>query len=276
MRIVDSHCHLEEPVFADDWAGLVARMQAAGVTGILGVGVAPDRWVQQCVTAERIRAGGVSVGLAFGIHPWWADRIDAVVGLAALDRWLASHASSTVAIGEIGLDFGPDMPDPGVQHRLFDGQLDRARERNLPVILHERKSADLLLKAIRQRPGLRGVVHGFVGSVQQARQFVERGFYLGVGGAITHPRATRMRQMVAGLPLSSLLIETDAPNQPGHAHRGERNEPAYIREVLAVLASIRAEDEAVLADQMYRNTLTLFGTDWLVPGPRDLRESSGD
>lgn len=263
MRIVDSHCHLEEPVFADDWPDLVVRMMRAEVVGLMSVGVTPDRWSHQVSTAHRIRASGVAVGLAFGIHPWWADRIDGDAGLQALDGWLDAHAGETLAIGEIGLDCVPDRPSADRQHRLFDGQLDRALHRDLPVILHERKSADLLLKAIRRRPGLRGVVHGFVGSAQQAQQFIERGFYLGVGGAITHPRAVRLRRMVADLPLSALLIETDAPNQPGHAHRPERNEPAFIREVLGVLAELRQEDEAVLAEHMYRNTLSLFGTRWL-------------
>jgi TatD DNase family protein len=263
MRIVDSHCHLEEGVFADDLPGLVERMCAAQVAGVVSVGVSPERWVQQVSVAGQVRPLGMPVGLAFGIHPWWADRVDGDAGLQALDQWLDAHRADRVAIGEIGLDCAAGMPALQRQQNLFHGQLDRALRWDLPVILHERKSADLLLKAIRQRPALRGVVHGFVGSAQQAQQLIERGFYLGVGGAITHPRATRLRRVVAGLPLTSLLLETDAPNQPGHAHLGERNEPAFIREPLTVLAALFGQEEAVVAEQLYRNTLALLGSAWL-------------
>lgn len=264
MRIVDSHCHLEEAVFADDLPGLVERMRAARVAGVVSVGVSPDRWPQQVSVAGQVRQLGMPVGLAFGIHPWWADRVDGEAGLQALDRWLDTHRMDRVAIGEIGLDCAAGMPVFQRQRDLFHGQLDRALHWDLPVILHERKSADLLLKAIRLRPGLRGAAHGFAGSAQQAAQFVAQGFYLGVGGAITHPRATRLRQVVAGLPLTSLLLETDAPNQPGHAHLGERNEPAFIREPLAVLAELFRQEEAAVAEQLYANTVALLGERWLV------------
>lgn len=263
MRIIDSHCHLDEPALTDDLPAVVERMQRAQVTGVISVGVAPDRWALQVGVAEQVRARGVSVGLAVGIHPWWADRVAPEGGLKRLAQWLEMHRTETIAMGEIGLDCAPAMPPVDRQQALFNGQLDCALQWDLPVILHERKSADLLLKAIRLRPGLRGVVHGFVGSAQQAEQLIAQGFFLGVGGAITHPRATRLRRMIQGVPLTALVLETDAPHQPGHAHRGERNEPAYIRESLMVLAALFEREEAGVADQLYRNTLALWGTDWL-------------
>lgn len=263
MRIIDSHCHLDESVFTDDLPAVVERMHHAEVTGVISVGVTPDHWALQVGVAELVRTIGVSVGLAFGIHPWWADRVPCEGGLKRLAQWLDTHRTETIAIGEIGLDCVSGMPSIDRQHALFNGQLDCALQWDLPVILHERKSADLLLKAIRLRPGLRGVVHGFVGSAQQAEQLITQGFFLGVGGAITHPRATRLRQVIKGLPLTALLLETDAPHQPGHAHRGARNEPAYIRESLTVLAALFELEEAVVADQLYRNTLALWGADWL-------------
>lgn len=255
----DTHCHLEDLITHRPLADVLARMRDAGVDGVISVGVAPAQWERQKNTAQTARNMGLRVGLAYGVHPWWADRIEQNTARGSLARWIEQEGDHMLAIGEIGLDFAAGMPDTARQMALFLGQVDIAMQYGLPVILHERKSADHLLKTIRRHHGIRGVVHGFSGSLQQAQQLIEQGFYLGVGAAITHPRARRLRATLSALPVEALLLESDAPNQPGEAHRGSPNEPGFIVEQLNVLAELLERDVQALAEQLDVNANNLFG-----------------
>ncbi|MGC8698242.1 MAG: TatD family hydrolase [Halothiobacillus sp.] len=257
--MIDTHCHLDDLIALCPYEQVLMRAQRAGVSSLISVGVAPARWPGQKSVALRARQEGFSVGLAYGIHPWWAHEVDVAAGLAALSAWLVHEACDTLAVGEIGLDFAPNRPPIAQQMALFEGQTALARAQDLPVILHERKSADQLLRVIRRTQGLRGVVHGFVGSQQQAKAFIAQGFYLGVGAAMTHPRAVRLRAMLAALPIEHLLLESDAPNQSGALHQGAPNEPAFIGEQLAVLADVRGEEPLALGRQLDANAVALFG-----------------
>lgn len=256
--MIDTHCHCDD-LPLDSLLAVFKRARRAGITRVLSVGVAPQRWPQQKSVALQARAWGCSIGLAYGIHPWWAFEIEPSAGLAALSAWLANERRATLAVGEIGLDFAPNRPPVTQQMALFEGQIALARAHELPVILHERKSADQLLRVIRRTAGLRGVVHGFVGSKQQAEQFIAQGFYLGVGAAITHPRASRLRALLACMPVERLLLESDAPNQPGAQHKNAPNEPAFIGEQLAVLAELRGDAPDKLGRQLDANAIALFG-----------------
>lgn len=271
----DTHCHLEDLVACRTLPDVVARMRHAGVDGMVSVGVAPDQWGNQKDVAQTARNLGVSVGLAYGVHPWWTDRVEPTIALNALEHWIDQEDDRVLSIGEIGLDFAPQMPGAARQTELFIGQVGIALQHRLPVILHERKSADKLLAIIRRHPAIRGVVHGFTGSLQQAHQLIERGFYLGVGAAITHPRATRMRAMLSALPVEALLLESDAPNQPGHAHRGEPNEPAFIVEQLNVLAELFEMDVQEMTVRLDTNAVDLFG-DRLLSGSLSGRQQRGE
>ena len=271
----DTHCHLEDLVACRPLPDVVARMRPAGVDGVISVGVAPDQWGKQKEVAQTARNLGVSVGLAYGVHPWWADRIEPIAALKSLGNWIEQEGDRVLAIGEIGLDFAPQMPDVERQTEIFLGQVDIALQHTLPVILHERKSADKLLSIIRRHPALRGVVHGFTGSLQQAHQLIEQGFYLGVGAAITHPRATRLRGVLHALPVEALLLESDAPNQSGHVHLGEPNEPAFIVEQLNVLAELFEMDVHALAERLDANAVDLFG-DRLLSGTLSGRQPGGE
>ena len=257
MERIDTHCHLEADAFRDDLPAVMAHAAEQGVTGVVAVGVSPADFAAQRRAIGVAREAGLSAWAAFGSHPWWAERVEpdqAVTGLEAQ----VTAGEPPIAVGEIGLDFARDDVDAGRQNDLFIAQLDWAAARGLPVILHERKSADRLLYWLRRRPHAGGVVHGFTGSRQQAEQFIEQGLYIGVGGAITHPGAHRMHRMLRALPLEALVLETDAPNQPGHAHRGERNLPGYLPENLTALANLRSLDEGDLLAQLAENTRRLF------------------
>jgi len=258
MRMIDTHCHLDAEAFRDDLPVVAAHAVGAGVTGVVAVGVSPAAFPAQREAVTVARGEGLAVWSAFGTHPWWADRVSATEAVEALDACWADE-ERPVAVGEIGLDFADKGIDPERQNALFVAQLDWAARHRMPVILHERKSADRLLYWLRRHRHAGGVVHGFTGSQQQAEQFIEQGFFIGVGGAITHPGAHRVHRLVRELPLERLVLETDAPNQPGHAHRGERNLPGYLPEHLSALASLRDMDRAMLLEQLNANTRHLFG-----------------
>jgi TatD DNase family protein len=140
----------------------------------------------------------------------------------------------------------------------FIGQLDLAVKHQLPVIIHSRKSLDLILKELRLRPSLTGVVHSYSGSLQQAKQLIELGFYLGFGGPITYPRASKLRSLVVELPLEALLLETDAPDQPDITHRGSRNEPSLLLAIADCIAELRNIPIKEVVEVTTNNSKRLF------------------
>lgn len=176
--------------------------------------------------------------------------------LVSLRQWL--ERERPVAVGECGLDYFVEGLDRDQQQRYFVEQLRLAREFDLPVIVHARRAVDAVIEAIRQIGGLRGVVHSFPGSPEQARQLWRLGFMLGIGGPVTYERAARLRRLVASMPIEHLLLETDAPDQPGAGHQGERNEPARLVEVCEAVAALRGVDVAEIAVSTTRNAVRLF------------------
>ena len=251
IELFDSHCHLDAPPFDPDRPAVVARARAAGVTRQLVPAVDRAGW-------EKLRdlcAADDGLLPAYGLHPMYLDQHQPG-HLDDLARWLADERPA--AVGECGLDhFVPDL-DPETQRYYFLGQLALARDFDLPVVLHARRAVDEVITALRRTGGLRGVVHSWSGSEEQARQLFDLGFHLGIGGPVTFERAQRLRRTVATMPIEWLLLETDAPDQPGVDHRGARNEPAYLPEVLAVVAALRGESPGQVAAATTANAARLF------------------
>jgi TatD DNase family protein len=146
-----------------------------------------------------------------------------------------------------------------LQQTYLDRQLMIARDFDLPVILHARRAFDAVAASIRRVGKLRGVVHSFSGSAEQALRFWKLGFHLGIGGPVTYERARRLRGIVATMPIEWLLLETDSPDQPTAMHRGERNEPARLVEVLDAIAPLRGETREKIAEATRANAERLFG-----------------
>ena len=250
--LIDSHVHLDDQAFAHDRTAVIARARDAGIDGMIVPGVDFDSWPR----IKALCASHRHVHACYGLHPMFLAR-HTPAHLQALPAWLDDERP--VAVGEIGLDFHmPDL-DRERQRFYFSQQLQLACERDLPVIVHARDALEEVSLALRGCSGLRGVVHSFSGSEQQAMQLWNAGFHLGIGGPITHERARRLRRIVASMPIEFLLLESDAPDQPGATHRGERNEPARITEILLVVASLRAEAAEHVADATHANTRRLFG-----------------
>ena len=251
MERVDSHCHLDVTEFDADRNAAVARARAAGVRHQIVPGIDAHRWHQ----LRNVCARHEGLHPAYGLHPVYmpAHRHG---DLDELRAWI--ERERPIAVGECGLDYFVEGLDHEEQQHYFDAQLQLAREFDLPVIVHARRAVDAVIASIRKAGRVRGVIHSFGGSQEQARQLWKLGFLLGLGGPVTYPRANRLRNLAATMPIDHLLLETDAPDQPDADHRGQRNEPARLTVVLDCIAGLRGEDPERIAAATTANAQRLF------------------
>ncbi|MBY4675632.1 TatD family hydrolase [Marinobacterium arenosum] len=233
--LIDTHCHLNFPVFSERRAEVITEAARQGVGKIVVPGVSAKGW------AELLKMTESSDDLfpALGLHPCFiSEHKDS--DLRQLEEMLAGHRDSVVAVGEIGLDLFISDPQFEQQLALFEAQLALAERFELPVLLHVRKAHDQVLARLRRLKLQRGgIVHAFSGSRQQAEHYLKLGFKLGFGGAISYSRATKLRRLAAELPLEALVLETDAPDMPLADYRDRPNEPARVRQVAELIASLR-------------------------------------
>ncbi len=245
--LIDTHCHLDAAEFDLDRDVVHAAALAAGVERIVVPSVAVDRF--NCV--KTTVAGYSGCVAAYGIHPLFVTQAKES-DLTVLHDWLLRE--KPVAVGEIGLDFYVPDQDPLRQEFFFVEQLKLAREFNLPVLLHVRRSVDAILKQLRRIKVPGGIAHAFNGSRQQADEFIKLGFKLGFGGSLTYNGSTRIRQLAASLPLESIVLETDAPDMAPAWLAGRRNAPAELIRIAAVLAELRELSPERIAEQTTLNT----------------------
>jgi TatD DNase family protein len=193
-----------------------------------------------------------------GIHPHETDEWSAAAE-AELRRLAAQPG--VVAIGEIGLDFYRDLSPREEQYAVFEAQLGLARELRLPIVVHTRESVTAALDVLEPhaRAGLRGIMHCWSGSVEEARRTRDLGLLLGIGGVLTYKKPGALPDVVAESPLESLVLETDSPYLPPVPHRGERNEPGYLPLVAERLAAIRGIPVEAVAEATYTSAAALFG-----------------
>lgn len=249
--LVDSHCHLDAAEFDADREQALARARACGVVAQIVPAVSRAGWAQLAALARR----HPDLHPAYGLHPCYLDQ-HRTEDVEALREWLAAHPA--VAVGECGLDGYQPGLDFGRQREFLRAQLAIARALDLPVILHARRAVEETLLILREFPGLRGVVHSFSGSLEQAHRLWRMGFATGFGGPLTYPTARRVRALVAACPSELLLLETDAPDQPPLSRRGQRNEPAALPEILQQAALVRGEEPEALAAITAANAARLF------------------
>lgn len=254
MQLFDTHCHLDVEEFDADRAEVLAAARAAGVSRIAIPAIHRGNW--QRVRALCASAEGLYPGL--GLHPVYLAR-HREEDLAALEQELAD--SPPIAVGEIGLDFFVADLDRSQQIHFFERQLAIAAAARLPVLLHVRKAHDQVLQCLKRHRVVGGIAHAFNGSLPQARQYIDLGFRLGFGGTLTYERSRHIRELARSLPVTSIVLETDAPDIVVAEHRGERNSPAYLPHCLAALARIRETDPVVLAEQTTRNACEVLGLD---------------
>ncbi len=252
MPLFDTHCHFDFAPFADDFASHHQRALAAGVERCVVPAVGPLNWSR---VAELSHYAGVYYALGF--HPYFLKQ-QSETHFDALAALLEQPTPRCVALGECGLDFAIEV-ESKLQERLFIRQLELAQAYRLPLIVHCRQSDQRVLQLIKQcRFEQGGVWHGFSGSEQQAKAFIDHGFKIGVGGVITYPRANKTRRAIAALPVESLVLETDAPDMPLCGMQGQPNHPANLPRVLSALAELKQVTPEALIAPLWRSSHQLF------------------
>ncbi len=252
---IDTHCHLDADEFAADRDAVVARARERGVSMAVIPPGHVDHFEGAAGCAHRY---GFAYGL--GLHPLWIDRATGEHLNVLRERARSALTDKRfVAIGEIGLDFFVEGLDRARQEWFYREQLLIARDLDLPVIVHVRRSADVLLKHLRRIEVPGGIAHAFNGSTQQATQFIERGFRLGFGGAMTYSGSQRIRRLAAELPEEAIVLETDSPDIPPEWLRtpagAQRNEPGELPRIAQTMLELRGMTAATLAAVTGRNAV---------------------
>ncbi|MBL8575247.1 MAG: TatD family hydrolase [Hyphomicrobiaceae bacterium] len=252
--LVDSHCHLDFPDFADDLDGVVARAKAAGVGAMVTISTRVRRFDQILAIAERFPEVFCSVGT----HPHQADE---ELDITADELARLSAHPKVVAIGEVGLDYFYDHGTPAAQARGLRTHIAAARRTGLPLVIHSR-DADADMAAILAEETAIGafpfLLHCFSSGPELMRKAVELGGYISFSGILTFKRSEELRDIARDVPLDRLLVETDAPYLAPQKWRGKRNEPAYVTNTAAVLAEVKGVAEAEIARITTDNFMRLF------------------
>lgn len=257
--MIDTHSHIDGPEFADDLDTVLSRAQAAGVERVFVPAINAEG-LPHLLDVCRRHPGRLYPMV--GLHPEEVrpDKIDVPATLDTLERQLAS--SSAIAVGEVGLDFYWDDTYRAEQLAAFERQIEWAEHYDLPLMIHARKAHNELVELIRRHhpDRLRGVFHCFTGSAEMARQLLAfPHFMLGIGGVLTFKKSKLPQVLAAEVPLTRIVLETDAPYMAPVPHRGERNEPAFVALVASQLAEVYATTLSEVDRQTTANVSAVFG-----------------
>jgi TatD DNase family protein len=252
MELVDAHCHFDFSAFDGQRESIMAELRTAGIDRIVIPGVRKPDW-EQIATLASSHEG---LYYCLGVHPWFVQehQPDALDDLAAQ---LSAAPETCVALGECGLDRLHGDLEP--QKWWFEAQVEIARDLDWPLVIHSVKTHDEVLSTLKRlRFDGPVLIHGFSGSEQQARKFADFGAFVGVGGVITHERARKSRKAIASLPLSALVLETDAPDMPPAGVAKGDNSPVYLPRTLDALQSLRSESRDELLEALRANVNRLY------------------
>ncbi|MCC6585145.1 MAG: TatD family hydrolase [Bryobacterales bacterium] len=255
MKLVDSHCHLDDEKFQADRGAVIERAREAGVDWMLAIGTGngpPD-----LEAAVRLAEADPRMLATVGVHPHDAAKADdttipRLTGLLALPK--------VVAIGEIGLDYHYDFSPRHRQRAVFEAQLKVAAEQRKPIIIHTREAWPDTFELLERyfRPAVGGIMHCFTGGPEEAERSLQLGFHISFAGIVTYPKATDVQAAAKLVPLDRLLVETDSPYLAPVPHRGKRNEPAMVVATAKRLAELRGEAFETIAEATTRNFATLM------------------
>ncbi len=251
VHLIDSHCHLDFEVFDNDRTEVLQRAKDNNISDIVIPGTEKifwDRIKQLCENQPHLHA-------CYGLHPYWVSNKD-TQDIHALDSYIESNRP--VALGECGLDFRPQQADKKTQLTFFDAQLTIANNHRLPLVIHSVKATETVIQMIKKFKNLSGMIHSYSGSTEQARQLIDLNFYISLGGSLTYNHAKKIKKIAKETPLTSLLLETDSPDQPDQKNSGKRNEPAYLINTLDALSALRDEQREIIARQTTLNAKALF------------------
>ena len=268
--LVDSHCHLEGPRFADDRADTLARAREAGLVALLAIGNGEGPDTADCAIrfAEAQERGeflaSPKIYASVGVHPHEAKLAD-TAALSKLEQWAKNP--HVIAWGEIGLDYHYDHSPRDVQQKVFIDQMELAKAAKLPVIIHNRPSDnsenawDDLLRLLRDHwagAGLGGILHCFTGEEHHAKAALDMGFVISFAGNVTYPKATNIQRVARIVPLDRMFIETDSPYLAPIPMRGKRNEPAYVAQTAKFIAELRGVSPGKSASRRRKTSSASF------------------
>jgi TatD DNase family protein len=280
MKLTDSHCHLDFDELASSLPHLLSQCSDNNIHQLIIPSIAPSNWQKVLELVENnIQAASKSTPrntenelpsrtlpkatklyACLGIHPWFLSGLDRS-HLEQLSTQVMHNKSKIIAIGEAGIDGGivKQQDNLAQQQLFFSYQVALAKQHDLPIIVHHRQSHQELIAILKtEKIDTGGVIHAFSGSYQQAKTYIDLGFSLGIGGTITYPRAKKTINAIKRLPLSSLVLETDAPSMPLFGYQGETNSPLRLTQVFDALTQIRGESAEVIAEQVEENIQSIF------------------
>ena len=252
--LVDSHCHLDFPDFADDLDGIVARAAAAGIGRIVTISTRVRRLGALLEIAERFP----NVYCSVGTHPHHADEED---GIPATELIELTQHPKVVALGEAGLDYFYDNGSPEAQARSFRAHIAAARATGLPLVIHTREADDdcgRILEDEMAKGSFRAVLHCYTGGRELAMKAIALGLSISFTGILTFKKSQHLRDLAAELPADRIMVETDAPYLAPGKFRGKRNEPSYVVEIAKVLAETRGVSLEEISRQTTGNFFHLF------------------
>lgn len=251
--LIDTHAHLDDPAFDGDRTAVIAAARAAGVERIVNVGYDPERWA----TTVALAAASPTIVVVLGLHPQQADAYSDAVG-DALEAAIA--AGGARAVGEIGLDLFRPTVDLEAQRHAFWEQIGLAARLRLPIVVHQRAAEGPLIDVLENAPAPPGVLlHSFDGTALLSQFAVDRGYLLGVGGLATRASAGALQDVLQGVPVDRIVLETDAPYLLPAGIRGGRNEPAHVAAIAGRLSPLWGLTLDDFAAQTTRTARRFFG-----------------
>ena len=260
LRFTDSHCHLDFEQFNANFPKLLKQCQQANINNIIIPSIGPKNWQKVLTLANQHSTQQLTLSPCLGIHPWFLNDLTAN-SLDDLAHLVQGNINDIVAIGEAGLDgvIDKEQNNLSLQIQVFEQQIDIAKKFKLPIIVHHRRTHQDITRILRAKKLTQGgIVHAFSGSYQQACQYIDLGFKLGIGGTITYPRAEKTIKAIKRLPLASLVLETDAPSMPLYGFQGQDNSPLQVINVFQALANIRTETPEELAYALQENITAIL------------------
>lgn len=266
MKFTDSHCHLDFKELTSTLSSKTALLKQCAKNNIHQIiipAISPSNWDSVLALAsqnQKSAAVDCKVFACLGIHPWFLLDLQQN-HLDKLAIKVAENRTQIIGIGEAGLDGVIAKQQNNIKQQIlfFEFQLNLAQQNQLPIIIHHRRTHNEIITLLKQaKLSQGGIIHAFSGSYQQACQYIDLGFKLGIGGTITYPRAEKTIKAIKRLPLSSLVLETDAPSMPLFGYQGESNSPLRIVDVFNKLVELRLEDSEDIADKIEQNIATVF------------------
>lgn len=255
-ELIDAHCHLDFETFEHDRENVIQRANEQNISHIIIPGTQKKFWNRINLLCNI----NCQLHACYGLHPYWLSKHEKH-DTEELNRYIENH--HPVAVGECGLDFRPQMVDKETQLYFFEAQLNIANYNRLPVVIHSVKATEAVIQSIKKhnnqsKQKLSGMIHSFSGSVNQAKQLIDLNFFISISGSVTYDNAKKIKAVAKEIPLTSLLLETDAPDQADKQNTKKRNEPAYLIHTLQAIAKLRNTSEENIAVQTTKNAKALF------------------